>query len=67
MFRSSITAKHLVIVVLLLLPSYAFAYIDPGSGLLLWQLLGSLFIGLLFYVKRFISFVKKLIHKNDRS
>jgi len=28
------------------------AYVDPGSGLLIWQLLCSAVIGALFYVKK---------------
>ncbi len=33
--------------------SLALFYADPGSGALLWQLIGSFFIGLLFYLRRF--------------
>jgi len=29
-----------------------FAYIDPGSGLLVWQMVGAAFIGALFYLKK---------------
>ena len=47
-------------------PSTAYAYTDPGSGLLLWQLLGSVFIGLSFYFRRIIAFIKGLLHKNDQ-
>ncbi len=32
---------------------FAVFYADPGSGALLWQLIGSFFIGFLFYVRRF--------------
>ena len=38
--------------------SIAFIYADPGSGALLWQLVGSFFIGLVFYVRRFTRWVK---------
>lgn len=27
-------------------------YADPGSGALLWQLIASFFIGLMFYIRR---------------
>jgi hypothetical protein len=30
----------------------AYAYVDPGSGLLLYQLTGSLFTGILFLLRR---------------
>jgi hypothetical protein len=46
------------------LPSMAHAYTDPGSGLLLWQLMGSFFIGLLFYVKKIVTFLKGLFRRN---
>jgi hypothetical protein len=55
----------LSLILFLTLPSLAYAYSDPGSGLLLWQLLGSFFIGLLFYVRRIIAYFKGLLHKND--
>jgi len=29
-----------------------FAYIDPGTGALIWQMIVSAFVGLLFYVKK---------------
>lgn len=31
-----------------------FAYIDPGSGALLWQTLTAAAIGTMFYIRRFI-------------
>ncbi len=38
-------------------------YADPGSGALLWQLVGSFFIGLIFYVRRIAAWVSP--HKED--
>ena len=35
----------------------ALFYADPGSGALLWQLIGSFFIGLLFYFRRFAAWI----------
>lgn len=35
----------------------AMFYADPGSGALLWQLIGSFFIGLMFYFRRFAAWV----------
>ena len=29
-----------------------FAYIDPGTGALIWQMIVSAFVGLLFYLKK---------------
>ncbi len=47
----------------MLLPDFrAFAgflfYADPGSGALLWQLIGSFFMGLLFYSRRLFRRIK---------
>lgn len=35
------------------------AYADPGSGLLLWQLAGAFFLGLLYQVRKFFADRKK--------
>ncbi|HEY3175043.1 MAG TPA: hypothetical protein VGK94_04700 [Candidatus Polarisedimenticolia bacterium] len=40
-------------------------YIDPGSGALIWQTLVAGVIGLLFYLRRLISWFKAT--KPDRS
>lgn len=37
-----------------------FAYVDPGSGQLLWQMLVAAGVGTLFYFKRFRSFLAKV-------
>jgi len=59
--------KYLMIVayLCLLFPVNAHAYSDPGSGLMLWQLAASFFVGLLFYIKRILSVVNRLF-KNDK-
>jgi len=58
---SQVVRRSLILV--LLLPSIANAYTDPGSGLLLWQLLTSFFVGLLFYLKRIITYFKRYLQK----
>ncbi len=35
----------------------ALFYADPGSGELLWQLVGAFFVGLLFYLRRFAAWI----------
>ncbi len=42
----------------------ALFYADPGSGALLWQLLGAFFFGLLFYVRRFAAWIRP--HKEEK-
>jgi len=46
-------------------PSTAHAYTDPGSGMLLWQLLGSFFIGMLFYLKSIVAVIKRKFKKSN--
>ncbi len=50
-----VRTEHVVAVAAALLvvtPSTAYAYIDPGSGTLLWQLLLAAFFGALFWLRR---------------
>jgi hypothetical protein len=35
------------------------AYVDPGTGALLWQLLLATFVGFFFYVRRFLGSVAR--------
>jgi hypothetical protein len=44
---------NLIIFLLLALPAYG--YTDPGSGLMLWQILGAMFFGLMFYARKVVS------------
>jgi len=43
------------------LPVYPLAYVDPGSGQLIWQMLLAGCVGALFYVKRFRGFLARLL------
>ena len=38
-------------------------YVDPGSGLLVWQMIVAAMIGALFYLKKFRALVVKLGRK----
>jgi len=46
--------------------TYMLAYIDPGLGTLMWQVIVSAFVGLLFYLKKsrrwIVGVVKNLSH-----
>lgn len=35
-------------------------YVDPGSGLLIWQMIVAAMVGALFYLKKVRNFVGKL-------
>ena len=49
-----------------LYPSSAFAYIDPGSGILLWQgLIAGLGVVLVF-IRKIINFFKELFKIEDK-
>ena len=37
---------------------YASAYTDPGSGILIWQMLLAAFAGAAFYFRRFTSWLR---------
>ena len=43
-----------------------FAYVDPGIGTLIWQILAATAIGFIFYSKRFFSWIKGLFKKNKK-
>jgi hypothetical protein len=45
--------------VLLATPRQASAYVDPGSGAMLWQLAAAGFIGSLFYVRSVVAWIRK--------
>jgi hypothetical protein len=44
----------------------AYAYTDPGSGLLLWQLLVSAVFGAAFYFRKMFSSILKKIHRKNK-
>ena len=56
----------LVFLLLLLSVVPAYAYSDPGSGLLVLQMTGSIFVGILFYFSKIKKwFMSKLSTKID--
>ena len=40
-----------------------FGYVDPGLGLLAWQAVVAVFLGVLFYVKKTRNWVATLLRK----
>lgn len=40
------------------------AYIDPGTGSLIWQSIAAAFIGAMFYARRIVAKVKSWIGKD---
>jgi hypothetical protein len=50
----------LVLVILVLFEGRAHAYIDPGTGSLIWQLLFSAAVGTLFYLRKVFVWFRTL-------
>ena len=44
---------------LMAMPQPAHAYVDPGSGAMLWQILAAAVIGSLFYVRKGFTWVRE--------
>jgi hypothetical protein len=59
-----IGALVFVLAVLIACEKPAYAYTDPGSALLIWQIAGSLLIGAAYYFRKFITGV---IGKGDKA
>ena len=55
--RNSRILDHLLMLLLLffLFEEPVFAYVDPGAGSLLWQIVVAGFVGVLFYVRRLLG------------
>ena len=56
----------LAVGLLLILSAPAHAYIDPGSGTFLVQILAALFFGALFYLRRIRDFFIRLVSPRRR-
>ena len=52
--RGRSIAAWLLPVLLLLAPSKAQGYVDPGAGAMIWQMLVAAFLGAVFYLRRLI-------------
>lgn len=46
-------------IILLLMPLQAFAYVDPGTGTMLWQMLLGLVVGAGFYSRRIFGWLTR--------
>jgi len=56
----------IVCLILFLSSEPAYAYSDPGSGLLILQIIGSALVGILFYFSKIKKWIlSKLVKKND--
>src|SRR5712692_4844955 len=51
------------IVILVLCVTPAHAYTDPGTGALIWQMLLAASVGVMFYARRMVSWVRALMNR----
>ena len=54
-------------VICLIITTDAYAYVDPGSGALLWQALLAAFFGATFYARTIVRYVKEWLNGRKRS
>jgi hypothetical protein len=49
-------------------PIVAYAYVDPGTGIMFWQIAAALALGMLFYVKRVFVWARKYLgYRSERA
>jgi hypothetical protein len=52
-----VSTRFKVIALLFAFLSPVYAYADPGSGVLIYQILAGAFVGAIFYVRKIVSFL----------
>lgn len=52
--KHRLTAALLMLVLLVIVPRRASAYVDPGTGSVIWQLLTGVIIGFWFYIYKLL-------------
>jgi len=57
----------LLVAVLVVAETRAYAYTDPGSGVLIWQMLAAAFFGLMFYLRRIIGWVRRVARRKEEA
>ena len=69
-FRRAIAVFVVVVAAQCMLPRYAHAYLDPGTGSYVFQIAVGAFLGGVFAIKgtwrRVVDFVKRLLPGRDR-
>jgi hypothetical protein len=59
LFHASASTVFRIATLLVFLEAPLKAYADPGSGLLLWQVAGAFFLGVLYQVRKFFARARK--------
>ena len=55
-----------LLLILMASPRLAQAYVDPGTGAMLWQIAAAAVLGSLFYVKRAVEWLRKILGMGSR-
>jgi hypothetical protein len=64
--NSATPTRAWLLIALFLLPTSAFAYVDPGSGMLIWQGLLALLGAAIMFVRNPIETIKRLLSRFKR-
>jgi hypothetical protein len=59
LLRSSLRAFLIAMLLLFATERQAMAYTDPGTGALIWQTLAAGAVGLMYYLRKYITWFKK--------
>jgi len=62
---SNLALRALTLAIFLEIPLKAYA--DPGSGLLLWQVAGAFFVGLVYQVRKFFQGPKQKFKPEEKA
>ncbi|HSE37548.1 MAG TPA: hypothetical protein VLG74_09620 [Blastocatellia bacterium] len=57
----------LVLVLLFATQARVHAYTDPGTGTLIWQMLVAASFGVMFYLRRILTWARKLRRRDSRA
>lgn len=57
----------LVLVLLFATQTRVHAYTDPGTGTLIWQMLVAASFGVMFYLRRILTWARKLRNRDSRA
>jgi hypothetical protein len=64
--KSAALSLVFLFAVLLAMPQQASAYVDPGSGAMLWQALAAILLGLMFYIRRVRAWFGRIFSSSSR-
>ncbi len=66
MRRHPVGPMFRTLLILLAVPQIASAYVDPGSGAMLWQILAATFLGMLFYIRKIVETITRVFRHSPK-